>query len=122
MYDYRTKDTHIAYEQAKQQGHLLNGCPLCNAESVEEFTHWKIIPNRFPYDRIASIHHMIIPKRHVVENELTKEELDELLQLKQTVLNHHPNNYGHILEAVHKKKSIPEHFHLHLLTPKTFSN
>lgn len=60
---------------------------------------------------------MIIPKRHVVETELTREEKQELIELKHDALN---KQYMYIFEALPGRKSIPEHFHLHLIVAKEF--
>ena len=46
------------------------------------FGYWKIVTNAFPYDLIAGRHDMILPLRHVTENELTEEELVELKEIK----------------------------------------
>lgn len=112
---FRTQKTHDAYEQAKAHGHLTSGiCRMCNDETLVEFTHWRIITNLFPYDNIAQTHHLLIPKRHVVERELTPAEVAELLNLKETSLN---DTYTFIFEPLPKQKSIPQHFHLHLIVP-----
>ena len=102
------------YEDHKNSGHL-DTCPLCTEHAIEKFTYWKIVPNIFPYDKIAKIHHMLIPHRHVREELLTIEEKNELLKLKHSdVLQ----TYAYVIEAMPHKKSIPEHFHLHLIEPK----
>ena len=73
------------------------------------------MPNAFPYDRIAQSHHMLVSNRHAKEVELTPEELSEFIELKNAVLN---NRYDYFLEATDRTKSVPEHFHLHLLVVK----
>ena len=79
---YRTKETIAAYKARKEKGLFKNGCPICLREPIEVFKHWKVIENHFPYDKIAKVHHMIAPKRHVVETELTEDERAELITLK----------------------------------------
>jgi hypothetical protein len=115
MYIFRTKETHDLYEEHKRDGHLERGCPLCPAEAMLQFNNWKIITNKYPYDRVCDVHHMIVPNRHVTEYELTQEEKDELLEIKHTYIN---DNYTFMLEAMPSHKSIPSHFHLHLIIPK----
>lgn len=90
---------------------------LCEKVALpgKQFEHWKIVVNDFPYDTIAARHDMIVPILHVVEPELTAEEWKELLRLKETILS---DEYDYLLEATHKGKSIPAHFHLHLVTAK----
>ena len=76
---------------------------------------WRIIPNDFPYTRIAALHHMVVPKRHVKEDELSQEEWMEYNQLKHSYIN---DNYEFIIEPTNRKKSIPAHFHIHLIVAK----
>ena len=71
--------------------------------------------NSFPYDLIASTHHMIVPLRHVVEAELSAEELREFAVIKREVVD---VGYDNIIEATTKNKSLPAHFHLHLIVGK----
>jgi hypothetical protein len=115
MVSLRTKETEAAYAQWRNGGGLTQGCPLCRNEPLRLFTHWKVIVNDFPYDKVAEKHHMLVPLRHVAEGELTAEEKKELFDLKPTYLN---DEYQFIIEATHKTKSVPEHFHLHLIIIK----
>lgn len=91
------------------------GCPLCKENTVHEFKYWRIIINSFPYGKIAEVHHMLIPLRHTDEQGLTKEENVELLEIKHAYLS---DNYQYIIEATKNFKSIPGHFHLHLINPR----
>ena len=120
----RTKETEAKYAEWKLQRGLERGCPLCieapfngfiYCATVKNFTHWKIVVNDFPYDKIVEKHHMLVPLRHVAEGGLTAEERKELFDLKPTYLN---DEYQFIIEATHKTKSVPEHFHLHLIVAK----
>jgi len=112
---WRTKETQDRYQAERQAAVHSDSCPLCSDESIREFTHWRIIPNKYPYDAIASKHTMIIPKEHLTESELSPAALAELDELKQTTLN---EEYLYIIEALPVTKSIPGHFHLHLVLPK----
>jgi diadenosine tetraphosphate (Ap4A) HIT family hydrolase len=111
---FRTKEGAERYETYRKNGGLDNGCVLCEAKEIQGFVHWKVIPNEFPYDRVASVHHMIIPRRHVKDTELTEDEKDELMTIKHTRLQ----EYQYLIETTHVTKSVPEHFHLHLLVTK----
>ncbi len=115
MATLRTKQTQDSYDDHKAQGHLENNCPLCTTETIEDFTFWRVVDNRFPYDKISNLHHMIVPKRHITEVDLTVEEQNELFQLKNSVLN---KKYMYIFEALPGMKSIPEHLHYHLIVVK----
>ncbi len=71
--------------------------------------------NDFPYDLIAQTHHMLVSNRHVTEPELSGEELDEFKKIKESVIH---KEYDYLIEATHNKKSIPGHFHIHLIIAK----
>lgn len=108
---------HEAYEAYKAKGHLAEGCRLCDKEPIKVFKNWKIIQNKFPYDQITAVHHMLVPLRHVTEAKLTAEEAEELYDIKTNLLD---GEYMFIMEALPRIKSIPAHFHLHLLVPKDY--
>jgi diadenosine tetraphosphate (Ap4A) HIT family hydrolase len=111
----RAPETWQKYQDAIANGTLEKGCVLCDKTPVVEFKFWKIIMNDFPYDRIAEVHHMLVPIRHVTEEGLSKEEHQELLRLKKSELN---REYQYLLEATPSTKSIPGHFHIHLIVKK----
>lgn len=90
-------------------------CPLCDARTIESYTHWSKIPNKYPYDAVTTKHDQLVPKRHTNGDDLTGEELAELDSLKKTALS---AEYSFVMETLSKSKSIPGHFHLHLITPK----
>jgi diadenosine tetraphosphate (Ap4A) HIT family hydrolase len=108
---FRTKETVEKFEKCKKEISASENCPLCAKKAIKDFNLWKIVINDFPYDKIAEVHDMIIPKRHVTEFELTEEEKTEYLEIKKELLK----EYDYIMEATNKTKSIPEHFHVHLI-------
>lgn len=114
------KDLRTNKALEKYLKHLKNnkevGCPLCKREGLKTFKYWKVIYNRFPYDRIARKHDMLVPIRHIVEELLTKKELDELKSIKSGFVN--DSGYRFILEPTIKNRSKPNHFHLHLIKLK----
>jgi hypothetical protein len=112
---WRTEATHQQYHNDRQADLKTDTCPLCSAPSLHEFTYWRIIDNKYPYDAVTSVHHMILPKAHKIETALSDEEVSELYEIKTTHLNEH---YGFVAEALPKHKSIPGHYHLHLFVPK----
>src|SRR3989344_6742388 len=101
---YQKDEKH--YKRLQKEGFLENGCKLCEKLPIKEFQHWRIIPNDFPYTRIAKLHHMVVLKRHVKEDELSQEEWMEYNQLKHSYIN---DNYEFIIEPTNRKKSIPAH-------------
>ncbi|KND49510.1 MAG: hypothetical protein AB203_00315 [Parcubacteria bacterium C7867-008] len=112
----RTKEMaeKIELYKAEHAGEVSTGCALCTKPALETFTYWKITENKFPYDLIASTHHMIMPLRHATETELTMEEWKEYQEIKHSKLQ----EYDYIVEGTSKTKSIPAHFHIHLLIGK----
>lgn len=115
MPSLRTKESSDAYDNAIADGILERSCRLCDKEAIVDFANWKIITNDFPYDKIASLHHMIVPKRHGTEKEITQEEWLEYAKIKAEYLQDH---YGYFMEAANRDKSIPNHFHIHLIVVK----
>ncbi|MCE9644186.1 hypothetical protein K8Q93_03030 [Candidatus Parcubacteria bacterium] len=114
MVSLRTEEAKNKYNEHRRVS-TSEPCPLCGREAIKAFKYWKIILNHFPYDRIAEVHHMLVPMRHVAEDALDEEELEELKAIKTTSAH---MDYDWIIEATHKNKSIPEHFHLHLIVGK----
>lgn len=114
--NWRTAQMHQKYTIERQQAVVNDTCIFCEEKPQITFNYWKIIPNRYPYDAVAIKHDLLYPVRHVAKLEaLNNAELKELAELKETYLNEH---YVFIAEAVPKNKSIPGHFHLHLIEPK----
>lgn len=113
--NWRSQATHDRFHAYIDEGHLENACALCSLETIQEFTYWRTVENTFPYDAVASLHHMVLPIRHTDGEDLSFEETEELRDLKKSILN---DDYNFVLECLPKAKSIPEHFHLHLLVPK----
>ncbi len=113
----RTPSTDTAYQhiKAKRINEGYNGCPLCEEVTLQEFEHWRLVANEYPYDRIAEIHHMLIPKAHVDQVGVSSLAWQEYAALKETFIS---ENYGYILETTHKNKSVPRHFHVHLIVVK----
>ncbi len=109
----RTKETEDKYDAYKAAGELKKaGCKLCEAPALRTFTYWKMTDNKFPYDKAASIHHMVMPREHWGEADIPAEAWAELQELKKTYLN---ENYEFLIEPMAKKKSIPAHLHFHVI-------
>lgn len=116
---WRTQAMHETYEEGRADSVITDECPLCTAPVIGEFTYWKIIKNKYPYDAVTLRHDLLVVKRHVgSDKELTEAERDELFTLKESTLN---ETYTFILEALPRNKSIPGHHHLHLMIPKVIS-
>ena len=112
----RTRKTYDKYTKLIANGLFDNGCRLCQETVIKNFRYWKILDNRFPWDQIAKTHHMIIPKRHIIFEQLNIKEKKEYEKIKSKYIE---KGYDLIGEATNKKKSIPSHFHIHLIVLKT---
>jgi hypothetical protein len=117
----RTPETMAKYverNEARRNGEEFKN-PFTNWQDnvIQEFNHWVIISNQFPYDAIATTSHMISTKREVGFdwNLLNEEEKAELKQLKETYLKEH---YDLLWENLPRGATILSHFHLHLLVLK----
>lgn len=105
----RTESSQRRYEAHKLSGdtHLL-----AEIEPIKDFTHWRIIPNEFPYDMIWFVHHMLLPKRKVGDrSELAQAEAAELQQILDGYVEH---NYDAIIDNTRRVRSVTSHYHLHL--------
>lgn len=113
MGSLRKKETDAKYREARAQGALDGPCVLCSKPALKTFDAWKIVKNDYPYDKIAVEHDMIVPLRHASQSEVTPEEWQELDSIKESYIHPH---YEWMLEATNKMKSIPSHFHIHMIT------
>jgi hypothetical protein len=109
----RTLKTHTDYEKYRKTP-KFPACYICTAKAIKTYQNWKVIENEFPYDEVATKNDMIVPLRHTTEDNLTEQELREFTKIKEDI----NDKYDMILENTHKRKSIPGHFHLHLLQIK----
>lgn len=91
-------------------------CNICEkAPLIKDFKYWKIVDNIFPWDKIAKIQHMMVPKKHITYKELKEEERKEFDEIK---LGYIDEKYDIMAEATTKIKTIPAHFHIHLIVMK----
>lgn len=111
---FRSDEVFDSYQKFQKDGGLSDGCALCKKAVIKKFNHWFITVNDFPYDRIAKVHNMIVSIRHINEAGLNDEERAELLEIKQKYLG----DYDFFIEASEKKRSVPTHFHIHLIQTK----
>ncbi len=111
----RTKALLKKYEadRATQDPDL---CPFCISDEKikKEFTYWHILPNKYPYNKLAKLNDLLVLKRHArSEKDLTPEEAKELLSIKTNFL---PESiYKVIYENLPTQQSIQGHYHVHLL-------
>ncbi len=84
-----------------------------------EFTYWRIIENKFPYDAVFKTHHLLLSKRHFSNlSAATPAELDEIQTIKAMLAEEQA--YDGILENLSSNISKPGHCHLHLFIWKYY--
>tara|TARA_B100000745_G_scaffold64494_1_gene38053 strand:+ start:1501 stop:1851 length:351 start_codon:yes stop_codon:yes gene_type:complete len=112
MGDYlRSQKTSLKYRNFKRKLSKDHGCPLCQLNSIKNFSFWKIVKNDFPYDKVATNHDMLMPIRCTTEENLTAEEKLELEMIKSTTAQ----SYDLLAESTLKTMSVASHYHIHLL-------
>jgi diadenosine tetraphosphate (Ap4A) HIT family hydrolase len=112
----RTEESAAKYEKEIAERGDDASCALCLFETVvKEYEHWFLMTNKYPYDRYFTKSDMLVSKRHVPEQDLTKAELDEMRELIRSDLS---TDYDSIIEHMPLQKSIPEHTHMHLVQYK----
>lgn len=111
----RSEAVELKYaEHKKRQGNKYN---MFNFPKVKEYKFWIIVENEFPYDKVAEVHHLLIPKRKFAnESEMKNEEYEELMAIKKEVSD--LGVYSSISENLHKERTILDHYHLHLIKYK----
>ena len=115
MSTLRTPETSAKYKADRDAGGLDRGCVICGREALREFVHWKIVFNEFPYDKIATTHHILAPNVHLAQPQISEEAWREFESIKKSDVN---SVYDVILENTPKNMTIPAHFHVHLLVTK----
>lgn len=85
--------------------------------AIKKFKYWIIVPDRFPYDKIAETSHVLFIRREVKFDWdlLNEDERKELRDLKKGYI---ADNYDVVWENLPKGRSIPHRLHLHLLKIK----
>lgn len=105
----RTLATEAAYEDAlkTEARDTFDMKP-----ALKEFKYWRIIENEYPYDNIASVHHMLVPTRQIADLlQLTDAEMTEFLLIKRTSTS----EYDVMWENTPAQRSVLDWYHLHLI-------
>lgn len=117
----RTDETMKKYaaemKALEAKGLVNNPFKDLKQDLVKEFDNWVIIENKYPYDAIAKVSHILVSKREVPFkwDLLNEAEIKEFESLREHYLNEH---YDLIWENLPKGQTIPGHFHLNLLVLK----
>lgn len=107
----RSRRDELKYATAKGLG-LSN--ELVDEPRIREWKHWAIIHNEYPYSYAFKVHHMLIPKRAVKEDDLSSAEEAEL----KNILKEIRSDYDCRMINMPSKQTKLNHFHIHLLTFK----
>lgn len=107
----RSYTSELAYNEAKRRGTTH---PLADEPTLQAWKYWRLIDNAFPYDVLFKTHHMLVPKRVVVEQDLNELERQEL----EAIFVELSTRYSCRLVNFPDSQSIKKHFHIHLLTFK----
>lgn len=118
MISPRSEATEAKYQEFKREkvaaGKDLTIFTLQDEIVLREFNHWIIIENRFPYDNMTSVNHMLIPRRDFGDfadaNESEKAEHDQIRKILSD-----ERYYDAIVENLPRSKSVHRHVHLHLV-------
>jgi LPS O-antigen subunit length determinant protein (WzzB/FepE family) len=118
MQNPRTDASQKAYNNFKEQfahkPELLRTFNLNDETVIREFTHWLIIENRFPYDRMTRTNHMLVAKRFYAHlHEGTDEEQKEYNNILRQLAEE--GFYDALIENFPKVKSVKENAHVHLV-------
>ena len=110
-----TEQKYKAFKDLKRQvGEDLAEFKLEDEIVVREFDHWLIIENRFPYDNMTSVNHMLIPRRDFADlSEATGEEMVEHEAIRNALVTE--RYYDALVENFPRSKSVTRHVHLHLV-------
>ena len=110
----RSKETNDRYLDLIKKGEALT--TFKDIDAIEEWGYWKIVPDQFPYDRISKTHHLLVPKRIFASSkDMTAEERKEYESILETYAK---ENYDVYIKKLSDNKTVPGHYHLHLLTLK----
>jgi diadenosine tetraphosphate (Ap4A) HIT family hydrolase len=111
MAGYRTKETS---DKLKAKERLELPFSFHSLEKIREFKYWYIVENQYPYDRVAKVSHILVPKRVFADlEEMEFEEWDELHSIKAELGM--SEDYDSIIENMPHERSVRHHYHLHLV-------
>lgn len=114
----RTVETEQRYREAMAKRRLegFAECALCAISDDSTFPalrYWRIVPNEYPYDKIAEKSWVILPKRCVPSWALlTDEEQTEYHDFRFIAGNLGVNFF---MWSTPVTQSVPGHYHEHLL-------
>lgn len=109
MMTWRTPDSEETYRIARQG--FSGECRICRIPVKREEGSFYIVANEFPYDAVSAVNDMLILKNHAPRLNIT--QIEELEEFKRKLGEE--RFYDLLLENLPCRKTIPDHFHLHLI-------
>ena len=104
----RTDAMERAYQEARAAGTLEQ---LNEVAPLKEWAYWKLIPNRFPHDKLNVKHLMIVLKR---EANIWEIEQAELNNLWRDILPSLDAEYDYVKINLAAMRSVANVPHLHV--------
>lgn len=107
----RTAETEARYEADLKAGKTRD---LMDVPAIMDFKYFKVIKNHYPHDKIAKVHHLLIPKRRFQHwHQMKRRERKEFKMIDEVLSRHYhciKRNYPALI-------SVPElvHWHLYVL-------
>lgn len=114
----RTPETERKYQAFKRErigkNKRSDELDLAEESVLREFEHWLIIENRFPYDAMTSVNHMLVPKRAFADYyEASEDERAEYHDIIRTLAAE--DYYDALVENFPRSRSLTRHNHVHLV-------
>lgn len=83
--------------------------------TIKTWFYWKLIKNQFPYDKIASQHDLLVPKRKFEkETDMLEIERNGLDYIKKSL----GKNYDAFIINTEYNRTVSSHFHIHCIKYK----
>lgn len=118
MITWRLPESETIYAEVRSKWNGDDPCRMCKIPPTREIGSFVITPNEFPYDAVCSLNDMLALKECAPS--LTIEQVVELEGIKQVLGAE--GFYDLILENMPRKKTIPGHWHIHLMRLRPLEN
>lgn len=107
----RTPALEAKYQEAKREGNLQ---PLHEIEPIKEWTFWKLVPNKYPHNKLNVKHDMLVLKRPIGVWSMSLHEWAELYRILAEV----DDQYDYSKLNLSAMRSINTTPHVHLCVYK----
>lgn len=112
-YQPRSLQVETAYQEYAAHNDVSQLSYSTN-EILKSFEHWVIIPNKFPYDNIASLNHLLVSKEPLTSLcEASPEVKAEYESIIEKLSN--DNQYHALIQNFTQSTTVTKQFHVHLI-------